>query len=70
MVLGKEMYTKEPPRSPIVSYFQKEAVKFAQDLKAKKVKITGREAHGGHIRVSVHFYNTENEIDRFIDEIK
>jgi selenocysteine lyase/cysteine desulfurase len=70
MEQDKEMYTQYPPESPIVSYFQKKSAKFAQELRYKKVKITGREAHGGHIRVSVHFYNTKDEIDRFIDEIK
>ena len=27
-----------------------------------------REAHGGHIRVSSHFYNTREDIDTFIEK--
>jgi selenocysteine lyase/cysteine desulfurase len=34
-----------------------------------KVKVTGREAHGGHIRVSSHFYNTREDIDLFIEKL-
>jgi len=34
------------------------------------VKVTGREAHGGHMWVSPHFYNTEEDIDRFIDRLR
>ena len=36
----------------------------------EKVKVTGREAHGGHIRVAPHFYNTEGDIDRFIEKME
>jgi selenocysteine lyase/cysteine desulfurase len=35
----------------------------------EKVKVTGREAHGGHIRVSPHFYNTKVDIDHFINKL-
>ncbi|MBD3205431.1 aminotransferase class V-fold PLP-dependent enzyme [Candidatus Bathyarchaeota archaeon] len=66
---GKDMYTADPPNSPIVSYYQKNAVTKSLQLKNQKIKVTGREAHGGHMRVSVHFYNTEDDIDRFIREI-
>jgi selenocysteine lyase/cysteine desulfurase len=37
---------------------------------AEKVKVTGREAHGGHIRASPHFYNTKAEIDRLIERYR
>jgi selenocysteine lyase/cysteine desulfurase len=35
----------------------------------EKVKVTGREAHGGHIRVSFHFYNTREDIDLFLEKL-
>jgi cysteine desulfurase/selenocysteine lyase len=66
---GKKMYTADRPNSPIISYYQKDAVKKAFELKNRKIKVTGREAHGGHMRVSVHFYNTKEDIDQFIMEI-
>ena len=67
--LGKEMYTPPGTESPIVSFFDADAVELAARLMAEKVKVTGREAHGGHIRVSCHFYNTKGDIDRFIEKL-
>lgn len=67
--LGMRMYTPQPTESPIVSFFEGDAAALAAGLMAEKVKVTGREAHGGHIRVSPHFYNTEEDIDRFIDKL-
>ena len=34
-----------------------------------KIKVTGREAHGGHMRISGHFYNTVEDIDRLLASI-
>jgi len=65
--LGSEMYTPEGNESPIVSFMQKDATKLATSLRDRKIKVTGRETHGGHIRVSTHFYNTKRDIDYFID---
>jgi selenocysteine lyase/cysteine desulfurase len=67
--MGKEMYTVEGTKSPIVSYFQNNPSKLASWLMKQKIKVTGRKAHGGHMRCSVHFYNTKNEIDKFIENI-
>jgi selenocysteine lyase/cysteine desulfurase len=67
--LGKEMYTPDTPKSPIVSYFEDEPLPLAAKLKLMKIKITGREAHGGHMRISGHFYNTKEDIDKLIREI-
>jgi selenocysteine lyase/cysteine desulfurase len=52
-----------------VSFAQEGAVKLAEKLKKGKIKVTGREAHGGHVRVSSHFYNTREDIDKFIEAI-
>jgi selenocysteine lyase/cysteine desulfurase len=64
--IGKEMFTPDRPDSPIVSYFEENPVPLTAQLKSKKIKVTGREAHGGHIRVSGHFYNSKKDIDDFI----
>lgn len=68
--LGNEMYTPEGTESPIVSFFEPNASEVASKLMAEKVKVTGREAHGGHIRASPHFYNTKAEIDRLIERYR
>jgi cysteine desulfurase/selenocysteine lyase len=68
--LGNEMYTPEGTKSPIVSFFEPNASEVASKLMAEKVKVTGREAHGGHIRASPHFYNTKAEIDRLIERYR
>jgi len=67
--LGKKMYTPEGTESPIVSFYQEGAVGLAAELMGCKVKVTGREAHDGHVRVSVHFYNTKEDIDNLIQRL-
>jgi len=67
--LGMEMYTPPGTESPIVSFYDGDAAELSARLMAEKVKVTGREAHGGHIRVSPHFYNTRGDIDHFIDKL-
>ncbi len=66
---GKELWTPEGNKAPVVSYNQLGAVELAERLKKQKIKVTGREAHGGHMRVSAHFYNTRGDVDKFIDAI-
>lgn len=67
--IGKKMYTPRGTRSPIVSFYEQDAVETSAKLMEEKVKVTGREAHGGHIRVSPHFYNTTEDIDYFIKKL-
>jgi len=67
--LGREMYTPPGNRASIVSFYQNDSIEVASKLMLEKVKVTGREAHGGHIRVSSHFYNTREDINRFIDKL-
>jgi selenocysteine lyase/cysteine desulfurase len=67
--LGKELWTPEENESPIVSYNQVGAVELAERLKRGKIKVTGREAYGGHMRVSTHFYNTRSDVDKLIEAI-
>ena len=66
---GKGMYTPgsapgsrhREPRSPRLT--------LAAKLKDMKIKVTGREAHGGHMRISSHFYNTKEDIDKLLSNI-
>ena len=67
--LGKKLWTPGPPASTIVSYFQEGAVELAARLKAMKIKVTGRSAHGDHVRVSNHFYNPKEDVDRLLDNL-
>ena len=64
-----EMYTAEGTESPIVSFMQQDATRLVAKLMEEKIKVTGRETHGGHIRVSTHFYNTKADIDHFIERL-
>jgi cysteine desulfurase/selenocysteine lyase len=68
--LGKEMYTPAGTKSPIVSFYQSDATELATRLMKERVKVTGREAHGGHIRASTHFYNSVEDIDTLIEYLK
>jgi selenocysteine lyase/cysteine desulfurase len=65
-IKGKEIWTPDGNESPIVSFKQDNPEELAENLKQRKIKVTGREAHGGHMRVSVHFYNSEVDIDNLI----
>jgi len=67
--MNKPMLTPGGNKSPIVSYRQDGAVELASRLMSKKIKVTGREAHGGHMRISAHFYNNQSDIDRLAQEI-
>jgi selenocysteine lyase/cysteine desulfurase len=67
--LGREIYTPTGNKAPIVSFYQNDSIGVASKLMLEKVKVTGREAHGNHIRVSSHFYNTREDIDVFIDKL-
>jgi len=67
--LGKKMYTPPDTKSTIVSFYDSDAVELSARLMAEKVRVTGRESHGAHIRVSPHFYNTEEDIDYFIEKL-
>lgn len=51
----------------IVSFKSKNAQKIYNELEKKRIYTAVRE---GMIRVSPHFYNTQSEIDQFIEELK
>ncbi len=67
--LGMRMYTPPGTESPIVSFYDSDAVELSGRLMERRVKVTGREAHGGHMRVSTHFYNNEDDIEHFIEKL-
>jgi len=68
--LGKEVWTPEGNESPIVSYKEDNAVDLAAELMRSGIKVTGRKAHGSHMRISAHFYNTDGDVGRFMEGIK
>jgi cysteine desulfurase/selenocysteine lyase len=67
--LGLELQTPEEPqfRSGIVNFKIDKPQEVAEKLNNKGIVVSAR-AHG--IRVSPHFYNTEEEIDELMREIK
>lgn len=67
--LGLKLQTPEEKacRSGIVNFKIDKPKELAEKLKRKDIIVSAR-ANG--IRVSPHFYNTEEEIDRLIEEIK
>jgi len=66
--LGLKLQTPEEPecRSGIVNFKIDKAQEVAEKLKSKGIVISAR-SHG--IRVSPHFYNSEEEIDRLVEEL-
>jgi selenocysteine lyase/cysteine desulfurase len=67
--LGLKLQTPEEPqyRSGVVNFKIDNPKEVAQTLSQKGIIISAR-AHG--LRVSPHFYNTEEEIDKLIEEIR
>ncbi len=67
--LGLELQTPEEPqyRSGIVNFKIEGAQEIVKKLEDKGIIVSAR-AHG--IRVSPHFYNTEDEVDQLIEEIE
>ncbi|MGD8565650.1 MAG: aminotransferase class V-fold PLP-dependent enzyme [Candidatus Bathyarchaeota archaeon] len=67
--LGLTLQTSEEQqhRSGIVNFIVKDPLKAVEKLSEKGIIVAAR-THG--IRVSPHFYNSEEEIDKLIEEIK
>jgi selenocysteine lyase/cysteine desulfurase len=67
--LGFKLQTPEEPqyRSGVVNFKIDNPKEVAESLNRKGIIVSAR-AHG--LRVSPHFYNTEEEIDKFMEEIK
>jgi selenocysteine lyase/cysteine desulfurase len=67
--LGLKLQTPEEPqhRSGVVNFKIDKPKEIAESLQRKGIIVSAR-AHG--LRVSPHFYNTEEEIDKFVQEVK
>ncbi|MGQ9531168.1 MAG: kynureninase/PvdN C-terminal domain-containing protein, partial [Candidatus Bathycorpusculaceae bacterium] len=67
--LGLKLFTPEERqhRSGIVLFGMDEPQELVTKLRQKGIVVSAR-AHG--IRVSPHFYNMEEEIDRLVEEIR
>jgi len=67
--LGLKLQTPEEPlyRSGVVNFKIDKPKETAESLNRKGIIVSAR-SHG--LRVSPHFYNTEEEIDKFMEEIK
>jgi selenocysteine lyase/cysteine desulfurase len=67
--LGLKLQTPEEPqyRSGVVNFKIDNPKEVAESLNRKGIVVSAR-AHG--LRVSPHFYNTEEEIDKLVEEIK
>ena len=67
--LGLKLQTPEEPqyRSGVVNFKIDNPKEVAESLNRKGIIVSAR-AHG--LRVSPHFYNTEQEIDKLVEEIK
>ena len=67
--LGLDVWTPEGNRAPIVSFKHPRPERLAQSLRGLGVMVTGRRAHGGHVRASVHFYNDWGDVDRLVEGV-
>ena len=67
--LGVKLQTPEDKqcRSGIVTFNTRRSMKLADELKKRGIVVS---AMSNGIRVSPHFYNTEDEIDRLVNEIR
>ncbi|MEM0314228.1 MAG: aminotransferase class V-fold PLP-dependent enzyme, partial [Candidatus Bathyarchaeia archaeon] len=67
--LGLQLQTPEDPncRSGIINFKVKNLKEIMGELRRKDIIVSAR-ANG--IRVSPHFYNTEEEIDKLVNEVK
>ncbi len=66
---GKEFHTPEGTRAPILSFLAENEKELAAALREKGVYVTGRSGKEGHMRISPHFYNNEEDIDVFVRTI-
>ncbi|BBL46750.1 aminotransferase class V-fold PLP-dependent enzyme [Metallosphaera sedula] len=64
---GLEVVTPREKRAGIVIVKTKDPKKVAEELLAKRIVVSPR---GSGVRISTHFYNEEEEVDRAVTEIK
>jgi cysteine desulfurase / selenocysteine lyase len=63
---GYKLLTPLHNQSPILSFFTDDEQAFARQMKAKGFYVTAGRRAEGYIRISPHFYNTEEEINTFV----
>ncbi len=62
-------FTPEGNESPILTFHVDDEKYIGSKFKEQNIRITARRWFRGHVRVSPHFYNTENDIDLFLDTL-
>ena len=64
--MGVEFFTPENNPSPILSFFMENEREMGKKMRKQKVYITARRWDRGQFRLSPHFYNNEEDINRFL----
>ena len=61
-----KFFTPENNQSPIISFYMENEKTFGRKMKERNIQITARRWGKGQVRISPHFYNNEEDIDKFI----
>lgn len=59
-------FTPEENRSPILTFYTDNEQFIGKKMKESKIFITARRKKRGHVRMSPHFYNNEEDIEAFM----
>jgi cysteine desulfurase/selenocysteine lyase len=65
---GFELFTPFDVRSGVTTFFTEGEIGLLEYLKARKISVTAR-AGCEQVRVSPHFYNTEDEVEEFVHHL-
>jgi len=63
---GVHFFTPQNNQSPILTFFVEDERAFGKSMKEKKIQITARRWGRGQVRISPHFYNNEEDIEKFL----
>ena len=63
---GVKFYTPENNKSSILTFFIENEQAFGKKMKEKNIYLTARRKKKGHVRMSPHYYNNEEDIDIFM----
>jgi selenocysteine lyase/cysteine desulfurase len=66
---GYRFFTPADNRAPILSFYVDDEQALAAQMKKRGFHITARRWREGYIRISPHFYNSDQEIDAFLYEL-